>query len=101
MDTRNTSAPTRRLVAVHLGSDLSTEWRLTQEYLDKKTTKEIHAIAEQFGFFRDDKAKAYLYETLGKKRDRFDLCKKAELVKIILESGVDLAGKVPAEILNK
>ncbi|MEI6315498.1 MAG: hypothetical protein WCO89_11555, partial [Syntrophus sp. (in: bacteria)] len=100
MDPGTTKAPTRRLVGVHLGSDLSTEWRMTKEYLDKKTTKEIHKIADQFGIFRDEKARSYLTETLGKKPDRFDLCKKGELVKIILESGVDLSGKVPNEILN-
>ena len=100
MNGRTTTAATRRTVAAHLGSDLATEWRMTAEYLGKKTTKELHAIAEKFGIFKDDKAKAYLYETLGGKRDRFDLCKKTQLVKIILESGVDLAGKVPDEILK-
>lgn len=98
MDTRTTPPPIRYQVAVHLGSDLTAEWRMTKEYLDKKTTKEIHAIAEQFGLFKEDKAQTYLYETLGKKRGRFDLCKKGELVKVVLESGIDLAGKVPAEI---
>ena len=100
MDSRTTTAATRRNVASHLGSDLATEWRMTKEYLGKKTTKELHAIAEKFGIFNEDKAKAYLYETLGGKRDRFDLCKKTDLIKIILESGVDLAGKVPDEILK-
>ena len=101
MDPRTTTAPTRRRVAVHLGSDLTSEWRLTKEFLDKKTTKEIHAIAEQFGLFKEDRARTYLYEALGKKRDRFDTCKKVELVKVILESGIDLSGKVPAEILRE
>jgi len=96
-----TSPLMRHLVACHLGADLQKDWRMNEDYLDKKTTKEIHAIAAQFDFFKDDKAKAYLYEKLGKKRDRFDLCKKAELVKVILESGIDLAGKVPAEILHQ
>jgi ParB family chromosome partitioning protein len=100
MDSRTTPADTRRSVAVHLGTDLSAEWRMTKEYLAKKTTKEIHAIADKFGIFKEDKAKAYLYEILGKKRDRFDLCKKSDLIKIVLESGVDLAGKVPDEILK-
>ena len=35
-----------------------------------------------------------------KKESKVVLCKKAELVKVILESGVDLSGNVPAEILN-
>ena len=98
---KETTPDTRRAVASHLGSDLSAEWRLTKEYLDKKTTKEIHALAEKFGFWKEDKAKAYIYETLGKKLDRFDTCKKGELVKVILESGIDLAGKVPDEILKE
>lgn len=101
MDPRTITPPTRFAVGVHLGSDLSTEWRMTKEYLDKKTTKEIHKIADQFGIFKDEKARSYLTETLGKKPDRFDLCKKGELVKIVLESGVDLAGKVPSEILSQ
>ena len=100
MDCGATTAPTRRKVAEHLGSDLSKEWRITKEYLDKKTTKEIHAIAEKFGLFKQDKAKTFLYEKMLKKRDRFDLCKKGELVKVILESGLDLAGIVPDEILK-
>jgi ParB/RepB/Spo0J family partition protein len=100
MDHGTTRPQTRRKIAVYLGSDLQSEWKMTQEYLDKKTTKEIHAIAEQFGLWKDEKAKAYLYETLGVKRDRFDLCKKGDLVKIILESGMDLSGMVPKEILG-
>ena len=100
MDTGTTRPKTRRAVAAHFGSDLAGEWRMTKEYLDKKTTKEIHAIAEKFGIFEDDKARNYLFETLGGKRDRFDLLKKGDLVKVILESGIDLAGKVPDEILN-
>ncbi|MBN1547435.1 MAG: ParB/RepB/Spo0J family partition protein [Syntrophaceae bacterium] len=99
MDKETTRPDTRRSVAVHLGSDLASEWKMTKEYLDKKTTREIQAIAEQFGIWKDEKALAYLSETLGKKQDRFDLCKKGELVKIILESGIDLSGKVPSEIL--
>jgi len=99
MNKETTKPDTRRCVADHLGSVLSAEWKMTQEYLDKKTTKEIHAIAEQFGIWRDDTVRAYLYETMGKKRDSFNQCKKAELIKLILESGIDLTGKVPAEIL--
>ncbi|MCX5818426.1 MAG: ParB N-terminal domain-containing protein [Deltaproteobacteria bacterium] len=99
MDAGSTAAHTRRRVACHLGSDLAKEWRINQEYLDKKTIAEIRALAEKFGIFADPKAQKYLYETLNKKRGKFDTCKKAELVRIVLESGVDLAGKVPAEIL--
>ena len=73
---------------------------MDKEYLDKKTVAEIHALAQEFGLWKDPKCEAFLYETLGKKRGKFESCKKGELVRIILESGVDLAGKVPAEILK-
>ena len=45
-------------------------------------------------------AQDFLYETLGKKRGKFSDCKKSELIRVFLESGVDLAGKVPGEILS-
>lgn len=95
-----TGASIRHLVACHLGGDLLKDWVITKDYLEKKTIVEIKAIAEKFGIFKEAKAQAFLYETLGKKRDAFGSCKKSELIRIILESGVDLTGKVPAEILN-
>ncbi len=94
-----TDATTRHAVAAHLGIDLQQEWRMNLEYLEKKTIGEIHTLAAQFGFWKDAKAQAYLYEVLGRKRGKFENCKKGELIKIILESGIDLAGRVPAEIL--
>jgi ParB/RepB/Spo0J family partition protein len=100
MDTRIALAATRHHVAVHLGGDLTKDWQISCEYLSKKTIGEIHAIAAEFGFWQDERAQAFLYETLGKKRGKFDSCKKAELIRIILESGIELAGKVPKEILT-
>jgi len=91
---------TRHFLGTYLGLDLSRDWRLNEEYLNKKTIKEIMALGEQFGIFEDKKAQDFLYEKLLKKRGRFTSCKKKELVQVFLESGVDLAGKVPEEILN-
>ena len=84
----------------HIGIDLAREWRINREYLDKKTIGEIHEIGEKHGIFADEKAQAFLFETLGKKRGKFTTCKKEQLIRVILESGVDLAGKVPSEILD-
>ena len=64
-----------------------------------KTIKEMLKLGEDLGVFSDKKAQAFLYETLLKKRGSFKSCKKAELIRVFLESGVDLDGKVPAEIL--
>jgi hypothetical protein len=95
-----TSPDMRHFIAMHLGIDLAKEWRITKDYLDKKTTKECLDLIDRLGISTDEKALAYLHETLNKKRGRFNTCKKSELISLILESGVDLAGKVPAEILN-
>lgn len=94
------TADERHWAAAFLNIDLAKEWRLTQEYLHKKTTKEILDIIVRFAIDKDEKAQKFLYENLGKKRGKFDSCKKGELVSLILESGIDLAGKVPAEILK-
>lgn len=93
-------AEARKMVADHVGIDLKKEWRLTKEYLEKKTMAEIRAIAAEFGLFDQQKAKTFLYEGLLKKRGNFDACKKGELIRVILESGVELEGCVPQEILG-
>lgn len=90
----------RHRVAQLLNIDLAKEWRITREYLDKKTTKEILDMIAKFGIDKDEKALTYLFENLNKKRGRFDTCKKAELVSIFLDSGIDLAGLVPDEIIK-
>jgi len=98
MQTDKTSHETRCAIASHLGIDLARDWRITQSYLDKKTKAEILALGEQLGIFADPKAETYLKEKLCKRK--FSALKKAELDRVILESGVDLTGKVPAEILD-
>jgi PRTRC genetic system ParB family protein len=95
-----TQASMRHFVAMHLGIDLAKEWRITKDYLDKKTTKECLDLIDRLRIATDEKALTYLHETLNKKRGKFNTCKKAELVSLIMESGVDLSGRVPAEILN-
>lgn len=97
MQKEKTEHTLRGLIAAHLGIDLARDWRITASYLDKKTKTEILTIGEQLGIFADPKAEAFLKETLGKRK--FSALKKPELDRVILESGVDLAGKVPAEIL--
>ncbi|MBN2061695.1 MAG: ParB/RepB/Spo0J family partition protein [Deltaproteobacteria bacterium] len=90
----------RMLVAEHVGVDIKKEWAITEEYLNKKTIKEMLKMGEDLEIFKDKKAQTFLYETLLKKRGSFQSCKKAELKRVFLESGVDLKGKVPEEILN-
>jgi ParB family transcriptional regulator, chromosome partitioning protein len=89
----------RRMVADYLGINLKKEWVMTQEYMDKKTTKEIVAIIDKFKFAEDKKFQDYLVRKV--KKDSLAKCKKSELVDLVLKSGVKLAGLVPDEILRK
>jgi len=91
----------RRLVADYIGVDLKAEFRIDDEYLQKKTKAEIIAIGEQFKVFEQKCVKDYLFETLLKKRGKYDSCKKGELIQLFLESGADLAGVVPDEIMGR
>jgi len=93
-------AKARRAIADTIGISLQEEWRITEEYLDKKTIAEIMKIGEDFKVFEQKAAQTFLYETLLKKRGKFKGCKKGELKRVFLESGVDLAGVVPDEILG-
>ncbi|WP_028316662.1 ParB/RepB/Spo0J family partition protein [Desulfatibacillum aliphaticivorans] len=88
-------------VAAYLGVDIGTEWEITEEYLKRKTKAEIIELGNLFEIFSSGEAKAFLFETLGKKRGKFETCKKSELVQVFLESGIDLAGKIPSEILQR
>jgi len=81
-----------------LGIDVGKEWVITEEYLQKKTRAEILEFGKKLKIFADAKAKAYLQKKL-KGRD-VDKLKKGELVDLVLKSGVELVGKVPAEILK-
>jgi len=91
----------RQAVANHIGIDLGKEWRLNKEYLGKKTIKELLALGgEELDIFNQKEAQTYLYEVLNKKRGNFKSCKKDELIRIFLESGADLTGRVPKEILG-
>jgi ParB/RepB/Spo0J family partition protein len=92
-------ADARRIVADHIGIDLSKEWVLTEAYLRKKTISEMVGMGERFGIFADPKAKDYLTNEI--KKTDFRKCKKRELINLFIKSGVDLSGKVPDEILAK
>lgn len=87
----------RLAVATHLGINLKKEFAVTEEYLEKKTIREMLEFGKKSQLFKSTKMLVYLKATIGKKE--FKHCKKTELVDVFLKSGVDLVGKVPAEIL--
>jgi hypothetical protein len=95
----------RHLVSQLAGVDLAGEWIITGEYLNKKTKAEILQLGEaeldaRTAIFQTDEAKAFLLETLGVKNGSFDKLKKPDLIRVFLESGVSLEGRVPDEILR-
>ncbi len=90
----------RHLIAGHIGIDLAKEWHATDEYFSKKTKAEILEFGEATEVFKDDKVIAYLENTLGRAIGDIPKLKKGELVSLFMESGVDLVGKVPDEVLN-
>ena len=87
----------RLAAATHLGINLKKEFAITQEYLEKKTIKEMLEFGKKYKLFAEPKMMVYLVDKIKKKE--FEKCKKAELIEVFLKSGVDLVGKVPAEIL--
>ena len=86
-------------VAKFLGIDLANEWAPTEEYLQKKTIKELINFGMKSKLFKDKKVLTYLKTKV--KKESFEKCKKTELVDCFLKSGVGLIGKVPAEILSE
>ena len=89
----------RQLVADHIGIDLAKEWEPTNEYYNLKTIRELLEYGEKLGILKDKKAEKFLKNTL--KRKKFSACKKSELVQLFKESGINLIGKVPDEILGE
>lgn len=95
----------RRRVAEYIGIDLAKEFAVTEEYLQKKTKAEIIAFGKKFRIFSDLNVAAHVARTIGKTPGNvvvadFNSLKKTELVDVVLKSGVELVGKVPAEILK-
>ncbi len=89
----------RLAAATHLGIDLAKEFAVTQDYLEHKTIGEMLEFGEKSGIFKSKKVQDYMIKTLKKKPEQVSSCKKTELIDVFLQSGVNLVGKVPAEIL--
>lgn len=59
--------------------------------LNKRTKADLLALCKSMGLFTNRTAQRYLYEVLLKKWGKFHTCTKAELIRIIFESGIDLS----------
>lgn len=90
----------KHAVAKHFGIDLARDWTLHKDYLQRKTITEILDMCKDLGIFTDPKVKEYAAGTLGLRNEKYGSLKKKDLILLIVESGVDLTGKVPKEILK-
>lgn len=87
--------------ARHIGVNVSGEFAITEEYLQKKTIAEMLHLGKVLEVFEDKAAQDYLEKTLDKKPGCFKQCKKTDLIDVFIKSGVDLVGKVPPEIFDE
>jgi ParB family chromosome partitioning protein len=94
---RGFGSTNRRLLAEFLGISLAKEYAVDKEYLQKKTKAEIFAFGKKTKIFSQPATNSYWHKRLGR-RDHGKL-KKGELIDLILKSGAQLVGRVPAEIL--
>lgn len=90
----------KHLIAKHIGIDLTRDWRITKDYLQKKTIAEIVVLGKELKIFDAKEVKAFAQGTLKMKSENWPGMKKKDLIRLFLESGVDLVGKVPKEILK-
>jgi len=90
----------RVMVADFLGVDLAKEYAVDKDYLEKKTKAEICKFIREMGLSKEKRVEEYWRKTFKIGWGNFESLKKTELIKLILKSGVDLVGKVPAEILK-
>lgn len=97
---QNTDPEIRRMVAEHFSLDLAKSWSLNKDYLDALSKSELIRIGEEPGvlIWQDDQVKTYKQK--HHKGKALMALKREDLVAMILESGADLAGRVPAEILG-
>lgn len=90
----------RKFFADHIGIDVTREWSITEEYLQKKVKAEILSFIEEHKLGEIKEFANYLSNTLNCLPGEINKLKKGELVDALLKSGIDLVGKVPAEIIN-
>jgi ParB family chromosome partitioning protein len=84
-------------VATMFGIDLSEEFRIDSAYLEKRTKADILALAEEWGWNDSSEFVDYLSRHYG---TPFGDLKKSQMIKCVTESGMDLTGQVPREIIT-
>ena len=97
----NSSAGIRKLVAARFGLELHKDWTLTEDYLQDLKKTDIVKVCEEgrIHLWDDETVQAYRREKYPGKA--LIALKREDLIDIILNSGADLTGRVPKEILGE
>lgn len=85
-------------IACRFGVDVN-EWTLTDSYLTSLTKSEIVRIGEELDIWKEEPVESWRQEHYPGKA--LLALEKTQLIDCILNSGADLAGRVPAEVLGK
>lgn len=87
------------LVAERFGVNVAMDWSLNDSYLNNLTKSEIVRIGEEVGIWKDELVEAWRQKHYAGKA--LLALEKMQLIDCILNSGADLAGRVPAEVLGR
>ncbi len=97
LNRQEVSADARLKIAEFLGVKLLKEFSVTEDYLQKKTIKEMLIFGQRADLFTRKKMLDYLQNTI--KKSTYTKCKKTELIDCFMKSGVELVGRIPEEII--
>lgn len=91
-------AAVRRIVAESCGLKIEEEWQITRDYLVDLNKSEIVRVCEEPGVNLWKNPQVEAYRKQHHKGKALLSLKKEELIDIILKSGAELKGRVPAEV---
>ncbi len=85
------------VVAQAVGVDLARDWRMHEAYLKQLRKGELVSLGAEIGLWESQEFQ--VWQTEKKLPDQTKM-KKGDLIRAFLESGFDLAGKVPREMVE-
>lgn len=89
--------PGRLELSKMLGINLKQEFLITDEFLQKKTKPELLDLGDSLKIFKQKVVQDHLNVEI---RKSLDGCTKDELISLFMDSGVNLKGKVPPEVIT-
>jgi len=96
----STPVDVRHQIGELMGIDMGKQWVITKGYLDSMTKKEIVNMGEEEGVDLWNCQEIIDYKTEKHAKKGWMSLKKGDLIDCILNSGADLTGRVPQEIIH-